>query len=805
MRLGRNRYLVGAVIAVLFTAAGGSIQAGATSRTVTHAERSSETGAVRVATGSNPRGTFGSALLASAPVAVGPSALAVDTATDTIYSANGSNANGTSPGGDTVSVIDGRHCQAQDVSRCKGPWPTIRVGNMPSTITVDEATDTVYVTINGNAGTTNAVSVFNGAICNGRVTWGCDQTPARVRVGSFPFGIFADSSNHTVYVTSLGGDIVSMINSSTCNAADLTGCSRQTPATVTVGGGPGDIAVNQSTHTVYVAENGGVSAFDANTCNATVQTGCGTVGMLNGAPAVSGVTVDAANDTIYTADYSTRSGGGTMSAFDGRSCNASDLAECAAQKRGIVAVAPPQPFETAFFLTVDVPRHTVYVVNQGDDDLSVIDTQVCNGRHLAACTTLNPPTIHTGEDPEFVAVNTLTQTLYTANQVSNEVSVIDASRCDAGNTSGCRRPAPAVSIPQAFGLAVDTTVQTAYVTSGANAVALIDTRACNSHRLAGCTAPPPTVAVGPNPAGVAVDQRTHTVFVADQGTGPGSGGGVSVINADSCNAGNQAGCGRVEMLNVPGGNPDGIAVDPATDTVYVTTITGSGPNLISVFNGATCDAENTSGCGQTPATLHVGQSDPVNGSDLSVAISQETNTLYVTNVDYGNQTADTVYVINGTTCDAADTSGCGKTPATITVGEDPRELAIDPKTDTIYVANHAQGDLQGTVSVINGAICNGSDTSDCGQTPPTVAAGYGAVGIALDAANDTIYVTNVQDTSVSVINGSTCNGGDHSGCGQRRPRVAVGRAPWNIAVDQGDASAYVVNLDGTVSVIPVRR
>ena len=50
MRLERHRSLVGAVIAVLFTAAGGSIQAGATSRAVTHAERSSAAGAVRGAT-----------------------------------------------------------------------------------------------------------------------------------------------------------------------------------------------------------------------------------------------------------------------------------------------------------------------------------------------------------------------------------------------------------------------------------------------------------------------------------------------------------------------------------------------------------------------------------------------------------------------------------------------------------------------------------------------------------------------------------------------------------------------------------
>ena len=64
-----------------------------------------------------PFGSFGSALVGSAAVQPGPSAVAVDRATNTIYVANGNNANGpVSPGGDTVSVIDGRRCNALDVS-----------------------------------------------------------------------------------------------------------------------------------------------------------------------------------------------------------------------------------------------------------------------------------------------------------------------------------------------------------------------------------------------------------------------------------------------------------------------------------------------------------------------------------------------------------------------------------------------------------------------------------------------------------------------------------------------------------------
>jgi DNA-binding beta-propeller fold protein YncE len=802
VRVERHRYLLGAVIAVVFTAAGGSIEAGATSRAPTHADRSSTKAVAPAATASNSRGSFGSALVGSARVRVSPSALAIDTATDTIYTANGNNADGgVIPGGNTVSVIDGRHCQGQDVSGCKGPWPTIRVGSLPSTITVDQVTDTVYVTVDGESGN-DTVAVFNGATCNGRVTWGCDQKPARVRVGSFPFGIFADSTNHTVYVANPGatftGDTISMINSSTCNATDLTGCSTQTPATVAVGSGPGSIDVDQSTHTVYVAENGGVSAFDARTCNATVQSGCGTIGMLNGAQAVSGVTVDSSNETIYTADYSNN----TMSAWDARSCNASDLAECAAQKPGIVNVGPPPGFEVAFFLAVDVPLHTVYVVNQQDDDLSAVDTRVCNGRHLAACASLNPPTIHTGEDPEFVAVNTLTQTVYVANQVSNDVSVINASRCNAATSSGCRRPAPSVSVPQVGRLAVDTAVATAYVISGARTVAMIGTRNCNADRLAGCATPPSRVRVGSNPSGLAVDQRTDTVYVADSGSG--SSGSVSVINAGTCNAEAETGCASIKRLHVPGGNPDDVAVDSSTDTIYVTTITRSGPNLLSVFNGATCDATNSAGCGQTPATVLVGQSQG-GSAGLIIALNQLTNTLYITNPDSSNPTAGAVYVVDGATCDAANTAGCGQTPMTVSVGDDPRGVAVDPTTDTVYVVNHAGGDYQGTVSVINGATCNGSNTSGCGQTPSTVAAGYGAIDVALDASTDTIYVTNLQDTSVSVIIGASCNAMDHTGCGQRPARIAVGRAPYRVAVDEQDGTAYIANLDNTVSVIALHR
>ena len=429
---------------------------------------------------------FGSALVGSAPVGNLPAAVAINPATQTIYVANGFGSNGPSEGGNTVSVIDARHCNAQDVSRCKGPWPTITVGNLPSGIAIDERTDTVYVSNFGD----DTVSVFNGATCNAMDYSGCGQTPATVPVGSGPIGIFADDANHTVYAANFNDVTVSMINSATCNATDLANCSTSVPSTVTVAGGPGDVDVNQVTHTVYVSNLTGLSAFNADTCNATELSGCATIGQAS-VPQCNSTSypwcgpftakVDPANNTIYESDGTT-----TVYVFDGRSCNAAELAECSTDAPGAVTPFPEPGFEADVWVAVDTALHSVYVTYQKDDALIVIDANTCNGSHLAACATLDPPEIHTGADPEFVVLDPQTQTLYTANEVDNDVSVIDASRCDAQNTTGCRHRAPEAAITEAGGVTADPAVRTTYVTTGANAVAMINTNNCNAFQAAGC-------------------------------------------------------------------------------------------------------------------------------------------------------------------------------------------------------------------------------------------------------------------------------------------------------------------------------
>jgi DNA-binding beta-propeller fold protein YncE len=761
------------------------------------------------------RGSLGTATVASTPVGAGPSELAIDPATHTIYVANGNNNNGPSAGGNTVSVIDTRRCQAQDVLRCRGPWPSVTVGNLPSSIAVDQATGTVYVT---NAGD-NTVSVFNGATCNATTLSGCDQQ-ATVPVGLGPLGIFADDANHTVYVADLdegNGTTVSMIDSATCNAGTLTTCPTTPPPTVTVALAPLAVTVDLATHTVYVSSVAQATVFDANSCNATVQSGCANQGTLPGDPFGNGpndAEIDTADNTLYTANYDD-----TISALDLADCDAANLSGCSTAPVGTVSAFPVSGFPSALYVAVDIPLHTVYVTYQGDDSVAAVDTNVCNGANPAGCAGLHPPLARTGAAPQGVVVDPYTQTLYVANEIDNDVSVISASSCNATVTSGCSQyPSGApVGAPVSFttdGLAADPAVGTVYDTTG-DAVAMVNTQTCNSHTQAGCSAPPAQFTAGSYPDGIAVDPLTHTVYVANFGSfssfGPSS---VSVVDADTCNATDQAGCTALETLTVPGGNADDLVVDVATSTLYVGTATAAGPDLVSVFNAATCNATDTAGCHQVPNAISFGSSGgSFDGSEPVVAVNQVTNTIYATDTyDFSNWVSPGLYVMNGATCDAAHTTGCNQAAVLMPLGlssttptgpgTSPWGVAVDEATDSVYVALISNGDYAAAVAVVDGATCNGSVTSGCNQVAPQVPAGHNAIGISLDPFTHEVYTANLQDSSVSVVDGATCNGSLTFGCGQPPSKLPAAIGPASIVADPAAGTLYVAGLYA-LSVLPL--
>ena len=82
----------------------------------------------------------------------------------------------------------------------------------------------------------------------------------------------------------------------------------------------------------------------------------------------------------------------------------------------------------------------------------------------------------------------------------------------------------------------------------------------------------------------------------------------------------------------------------------------------------------------------------------------------------------------------------------------------------MYVTNNADGDSPGTVSVINTATCNATNTAGCHRRFPTVATGNSPLLITADARTGILYITDFSSASVTILNGKRCNATVTSGC-----------------------------------------
>ena len=100
------------------------------------------------------------------------------------------------------------------------------------------------------------------------------------------------------------------------------------------------------------------------------------------------------------------------------------------------------------------------------------------------------------------------------------------------------------------------------------------------------------------------------------------------------------------------------------------------------MNGATCNGQVTTGCTQTPRFMTTG------GLMFTVAVDQATHRVYVTSVFDSD-----LEIFNGSTCNSLTSRGCGQTPATVHTGGWPGGIALNPRTQTVYVADNVDAAL----------------------------------------------------------------------------------------------------------------
>ena len=560
----------------------------------------------------------------------------------------------------------------------------------------------------------------------------------------------------------------------------------------------GGVAVDPATNTIYVAslvagdqvQDNTIAVIDGSRCSAMHASHCTRLAQFtNVGSAPFWLTFDPATRTLYvtnilTPDYDENN---KITVLDTRTCNAGNTSGC--NQMPVATVTVPGPLfnnDTNIFsaMALDAATHTLYVGDAHDGFVSMINTATCNAMNTSGCSQ-TPTTMANGD---AITLDPPTHTVYATDIDGHLISVFSNTNCNSTDQSGCAQ-FTSFAVPYSPGIsAVDSATHTLYVpmTSVEGTLgfaALVDVSACNGTVRSGCgVGSPHLVNVGSLPIQVLIDSTTRTAYVESQESAS-----ISVLNTATCNAQNQSGCPRVAPALATGINPTiNIVINPYTHTLYSQS---EDSNSLWVFDTHKCNAMHTAGCTNFAPTTTVGT------APVQVAENPVTRTLYVGHFD---QTDNTVSVIDTTACNQHHLTGCNQTWPTIPLGNAPRFLGVNTITNSIYVSNRGDG----TLSVINGATCNRSNTSSCSQAQPTTVVGNTPQQIAVDESTNMIYVENQSDGTVSVINGSHCNGADVSGCNQAWPTIAVGASPQGLGFNPRNHTLYVTNTnDNTVSVI----
>jgi DNA-binding beta-propeller fold protein YncE len=715
-------------------------------------------------------------------VGINPVGVDIDLATNTIYVGHQDD--------NTISVIDGRRCNSSNASQCVAVATMTNVGFGPLWPVFDPATRTLYVvnafTKSGDPG--NTVAVLDVSHCNALDTSGCSQAPvALVTIpgATFNEGLVAklalDGFTHTLYVGDANGGPVSMINTATCNALQTSGCSQTTSTNVN-----GIFAtVDSGSHSVYLNDffNSTVMVVNGLTCNATTQSDCNATSI---APMPAGfvpfpTSIDPMSHTVYVPLPTDEGVPSAIAVIDGSTCNGTDRSGCG---------QAPYLFPAdsgAVQILIDQTTRTGYVVALDNSSLTAISLRTCNATTQTGCPTRpHTPALALGLGPQWVALNPSTHTIYSPSQNLNSVWVLDASKCNASKTSGCTNFAPTTRTGAGAILSVQSVqTHTLYVSNQLEGtVSIVDTRVCNQRNLAGCDQTWPTINLGGFPRFQAFNKVKHTLYVANTGW-------ISVIDAATCNSENTSNCAELAQIPVGVGPQHNIVIDEATETLYIENQTD---NTISVIDGTHCNATDVSACNQAWPAFAVG------AAPQALGFSPTLHTLYVANTN-----DNTVSVVSTLHCTGSDTSGCAPV-ATVPVGAGPRAIGIVEDSNSVFIGNRS--DL--TVSVFESSTCNGSNSSGCPQTPPPAFL-VGAFpetnplgrAIVVDSSKHKLYIPVIGDFDLVEVDTNACRAGHVEDCHVKVANARMGTFSQNAAADDATDTIYVSNFnDGTVSILP---
>ena len=218
-------------------------------------------------------------------------------------------------------------------------------GNNPVAQAVDPSTGTLYIANKAS----NSVSVDSEGGTNASNA-GLAASVATGN-GSSPDAVALDSSDHKVFVANAGSTLTEFA-STTCNQKTVSGCG--SPTQVPSNGhlsAPDALALNGSTLYVGNASNGTVAVYDAST---TTPTWKATVSLLSSS-SPSALAVDPTNGFVYVADRNN----GRIEYFNAATCNATTQSGCGASPTAVSVGNAPVA------LTVAGSAGNLYVADAG--------------------------------------------------------------------------------------------------------------------------------------------------------------------------------------------------------------------------------------------------------------------------------------------------------------------------------------------------------------------------------------------------------------------------------------------------------
>jgi YVTN family beta-propeller protein len=534
---------------------------------------------------------------------------------------------------------------------------------------------------------------------------------------------------------------------------------------------PNGLAVNPTTHLVYVTsrDNGRLFVMDGASLKVVDNVGVGTLPF--------GVAVNAATNRVYVANWGTDD----VTVLD---------ASTRAFRHTITVGARPT------FVKVDPLTNRIYVVKYGSNELVVI-----NGGTDAIETT-----VATGGAGSWgLAVNPNLNRVYVGNRDSGTVTTLDGNNgyqvISSQTITPCGRVGSApfsldfnpgnnklyvacspfhnVDVAAVYAAGSDGLTQLAFfsigdgsdmggggvaVDSATGNVFFTNSRAASVSVVSGSTDRViATVPSGIYPFGVAADPSTRLVYVGNREshnlTVIEDTFGDTPVDVPTSTPTNTPAPGPASTPTstprptatptaVSGASvlyPNGLAVNPSTHLVYVTSRDN---DRLFVMDGANLKVVDNVGVGRLP---------------FGVAVNAATNRVYVAN--WGTED---VMVLDATTRALL---------RSIIVGPSPTLVEINPQTNRIYTVKHGSNSLV----VING------DTNAIETSVGT--GGLGAWGLAVNPNLNRVYVGNRDSGTVTTLDGN--NGYQVLSSQTIRPCEGPGAAPFSLDFNPANNKLYI--------------